>query len=113
MQARPRFSALLAASLKADARMRAWYDASLGYQQVQQTRLPKALPKVTPSPASSTIYHPGQGSDGPNLHKTESGFHEHTSRNEPGKHNTDIGRCATSQKGMAATNTSKYMGKAA
>ena len=26
--------------------MRAWYDASLGYQQVQQTRLPKVLPKV-------------------------------------------------------------------
>ena len=46
MQARPSFSALLASSLKADARMRAWYDASLGYQQVQQTRLPKALPKV-------------------------------------------------------------------
>ncbi len=48
MQARPSFSALLASSLKADARMRAWYDASLGYQQVQQTRLPKALPKVMP-----------------------------------------------------------------
>ncbi|CAL5225176.1 g7957 [Coccomyxa viridis] len=45
-QERPSFSALLASSLKADARMRAWYDASLGYQQVQQTRLPKALPKV-------------------------------------------------------------------
>ncbi len=26
--------------------MRAWYDANLGYQQVQQTRLPKLLPKV-------------------------------------------------------------------
>lgn len=29
--------------------MRAWYDTSLGYQQVQQTRLPKALPKVMPA----------------------------------------------------------------
>ena len=48
MQARPSFSALLASSLKAEARMRAWYDATLGYQQVQQTRLPKALPKVIP-----------------------------------------------------------------
>lgn len=46
MQARQSFSALLVSSLKSDARMRAWYDASLGYQQVQQTRLPKVLPKV-------------------------------------------------------------------
>lgn len=54
MQARPSFSELLASSLKVDARMRAWYDASLGYQQVQQTRLPKALPEVMPAlPASS------------------------------------------------------------
>ena len=37
---------MLASSLKVETRMRAWYDAALGYQPVQQTRLPKTLPKV-------------------------------------------------------------------
>lgn len=35
--------------------MRAWYDANLGYQQVQQTRLPKTLPKVSASCALMTL----------------------------------------------------------
>ncbi len=46
VQARRSFSEVLASSLKVENRMRAWYDAALGYQPVQQTRLPKTLPKV-------------------------------------------------------------------
>lgn len=48
--ARPTFSALLAASLRREAELRAWYDANLGYQHVRQTRLPKRLPKVPDHP---------------------------------------------------------------
>ena len=46
VQTRQSFSELLASSLKVETRMRAWYNAALGYQPVQQTRLPKTLPKV-------------------------------------------------------------------
>ena len=51
VQPRPSFSEVLASSLKVETRMRAWYDAALGYQPVQQTRLPKTLPKVGNQPS--------------------------------------------------------------
>ena len=43
---RPSFAGMLQRSLKREAELRAWFDAKLSYQHVQQTRLPKALPKV-------------------------------------------------------------------
>lgn len=43
---RPRFCEVLARSLRPQAELRAWFDEQLGYQSVQQTRLPLNMPNV-------------------------------------------------------------------
>ncbi len=43
---RPRFCDVLARSLKPQADLRAWFDEQLGYQPVQQTRIPLNMPNV-------------------------------------------------------------------
>ena len=43
---RPRFCDVLARSLRPQAELRAWFDEQLGYQPVQQTRIPLNMPNV-------------------------------------------------------------------
>lgn len=43
---RPCFCDVLACSLRPQAELRAWFDEQLGYQPVQQTRLPLNMPNV-------------------------------------------------------------------
>ena len=43
---RPRFCDVLARSLKPQAELRAWFNEQLGYQAVQQTRIPLNMPNV-------------------------------------------------------------------
>ena len=42
----PRFCDVLARSLRPQAELRAWFDEQLGYQPVQQTRIPLNMPNV-------------------------------------------------------------------
>lgn len=44
---RPRFCDVLARSLRPQAELRAWFDEQLGYQPVQQTRIPLNMPNVS------------------------------------------------------------------
>lgn len=43
---RPHFCDVLAQSLKPQADLRAWFDEQVGYQPVQQTRIPLNMPNV-------------------------------------------------------------------
>ena len=52
---RPRFSDVLARSLRPQAELRAWFDEQLGYQPVQQTRIPLNMPDVGPRRASCCV----------------------------------------------------------
>ena len=47
---RPRFCDVLARSLRPQAELRAWFDEQLGYQPVQQTRIPLNMPNVSMAP---------------------------------------------------------------
>lgn len=54
VQAKPSFAELLGKSLQANTITRAWFDDTVGYSAVRQTRLPTKLPQVLSPPHPPT-----------------------------------------------------------
>lgn len=63
-QSMPSFSDVLIASIRAESETRAWFDDTLKYQYVKQSRMPLGWPKVSQDAFESAFCVPCWGQSG-------------------------------------------------